>query len=117
MDYSNKMLGKNIRTLRKKRNLSIDELSQLIGISPSFLGLIERGQRGLSIDNLCRICNMFNIQLDELIYGENRKNVLESESCNNVKVEKIINLLVDFNQSELDFILDILISLDKNIKA
>ncbi|MCD8157346.1 MAG: helix-turn-helix transcriptional regulator [Clostridiales bacterium] len=45
MDY-NRLIGMNIRYERQLRNLTIEELSEIIGIAPGFLGLIERGQRG-----------------------------------------------------------------------
>ncbi len=54
MDY-NKLIGSNIRFERQKRDLTIEELSEILNIAPGFLGLIERGQRGTSIKNLCKI--------------------------------------------------------------
>lgn len=66
IDY-NKIIGSNIRFERHKRNLTIDELSEILNIAPGFLGLIERGQRGTSIKNLCKIANFFSITLDTLI--------------------------------------------------
>ncbi len=65
-DY-NKIIGSNIRFERQKRDLTIEELSEILTIAPGFLGLIERGQRGTSIKNLCRIAEFFSISLDQLI--------------------------------------------------
>ena len=66
MEYI-KIIGSNIRYERQKRNLTIEELSEIINVAPGFLGLIERGQRGTSIKNLCKIANFFSLTLDELI--------------------------------------------------
>ncbi len=66
IDY-NKIIGSNIRFERQKRDLTIDELSEILNIAPGFLGLIERGQRGTSIKNLCKIAKFFSITLDTLI--------------------------------------------------
>lgn len=63
----NKIIGSNIRFERQKRDLTIEELSEIINIAPGFLGLIERGQRGTSLRNLCKIADFFSITLDELI--------------------------------------------------
>ncbi|MCD7854743.1 MAG: helix-turn-helix domain-containing protein [Clostridiales bacterium] len=66
MDY-NKIIGANIRYERRLRNLTIEELSEVLGIAPGFLGLIERGQRGTSLKNLTRIADFFSITMDTLI--------------------------------------------------
>ena len=66
IDY-NKIIGSNVRFERQKRDLTIEELSEILNIAPGFLGLIERGQRGTSIKNLCKIAEFFSISLDQLI--------------------------------------------------
>lgn len=65
-DY-NKNIGANIRFERQKRNLTIEELADMLGMASGFLGLIERGQRGTSLKNLHRIATFFDITLDQLI--------------------------------------------------
>ena len=62
-----KIIGSNIRFERKKRNLTIEDLAEIIGMAPGFLGLIERGQRGTSIKNLVKIADIFSLSLDQLI--------------------------------------------------
>ncbi len=62
-----KIIGSNIRYERKKRNLTIEDLAEIIGMAPGFLGLIERGQRGTSIKNLVKIAEIFSLSLDQLI--------------------------------------------------
>ena len=62
-----RFMGKNIRYCRKRMGLSIDAFAKEIGLAPGFLGLIERGIRGTSIENLVKIADYFNITLEEMI--------------------------------------------------
>jgi transcriptional regulator with XRE-family HTH domain len=48
-------IGAAIRSLRKERGLSQEELSHLSSIDRSHMGRIERGERNLSVLNLTRI--------------------------------------------------------------
>lgn len=55
IDY--KDLGQRIRTLRRQHGLTQEELAEKAGISPSFMGHIERGSRIASLDTLVILCN------------------------------------------------------------
>lgn len=69
MDYI-KNIGSNIRYERKRRGMTIDDLAKVINISPVFLGLIERGQRGTNMAHLVDIADFFGITMDQLIRQE-----------------------------------------------
>ena len=45
-------LGSNIKKYRQQHNLTIEGLAEIDSLSPSYLGLIERGQRRIGIDKL-----------------------------------------------------------------
>ena len=60
-------IGKNIRYCRKRMGLTMNELAKGVGMAPAFLGLVERGQRGTSIDNLVKLADYLNITLEEMI--------------------------------------------------
>lgn len=65
-DKLNKYIGSIIQRERKKKDLSIEELADCLDFAPGFLGLIERGQRGTSLQNLIKIAYFFKISLNEL---------------------------------------------------
>jgi quercetin dioxygenase-like cupin family protein len=48
-------VGAAIRTLRRKRGLSLRDLSRLTGFSISFLSLVERGQSSLALTSLYKV--------------------------------------------------------------
>ena len=56
VDY--KDLGMRVRTLRRKRSLTQEELAEQVGISASFMGHIERGSRVASLETLVALCNV-----------------------------------------------------------
>ena len=67
VDY-NKM-GLRIRNQRKEKGLSQEQLAELIGISLSFLGHIERGTRKASVETLARICKALNADMHYIVFG------------------------------------------------
>jgi len=123
MEYT-KIIGSNIRFERQKRDLTIEELSEILNIAPGFLGLIERGQRGTSIKNLCKIANFFSITLDDLItksLSGNGDEVNEGRqpSQKELKNSTAVSLIHNLDVDELDFVIASIKNLKKltRIKA
>lgn len=54
-------LGAQIRTLRKHKGLSLQELAKLAGLSTAFLSLLERGRKTCSLMTLHRIGRALNV--------------------------------------------------------
>ncbi|MBT4889541.1 MAG: DUF2083 domain-containing protein [Rhodospirillales bacterium] len=59
----NPMMGSKLRGLRKDRGLSQTELATKMGISASYLNLIEHNQRNLTVSLLIRISEVLNVSL------------------------------------------------------
>ena len=62
-----RMLGKRVRRLRIQRRLTLEELAARAGISASFLGNIERGNRKMSLDSFYRIALALNSSANDLM--------------------------------------------------
>ena len=62
-----KTLIKEIKKLRKLHNLTQEQMAFEIDISPSYLGMIERGERNISLRNICEIAKLFNKKPSELL--------------------------------------------------
>lgn len=56
-----KVCGHNIRQYRKIRGLTLDQISQRIGITGAYLGYLERGQRNPSLLTLARIAGTLKV--------------------------------------------------------
>lgn len=67
MKYNIPVLGEKIKIERNKLGLSRETLAEVLNISSSFLGLVERGERRLSIENLCLLAETLNLSIDVLL--------------------------------------------------
>lgn len=59
--------GKRIRKARRDQNLTQSELAELAGISPAFLGHIERGNRRPAMDTLLSLSVALNLSIDYVV--------------------------------------------------
>lgn len=59
--------GKRIRTLRTARGLSQEQLAELTGFHRTYIGMIERGERNLSLSNLGVFAKVFEKSVSELL--------------------------------------------------
>lgn len=69
LDY--KLIGANIKRLRRERGATQEYLAEAADISAVFVSQLENGKRVPSLETLCRIANALGAGLDELVYGEN----------------------------------------------
>lgn len=67
MDMDYQALGRRIRIQRKLMNMRQDELAMKAGISTSFVGHIERGEKKFSIETLVSICNTLNVSPNQVL--------------------------------------------------
>lgn len=62
----NQIVAHNIRLLRGKHNLSLEELSRLSGVSKSMLAQIERGDANPTVSTLWKVANGMKVPFDAL---------------------------------------------------
>lgn len=62
--------GKRIRQLRTERNLSQEELSFLTGFHRTYIGMVERGERNISLANIGVFAKVFEMSVSELLKFE-----------------------------------------------
>ncbi|MCL2197613.1 MAG: helix-turn-helix domain-containing protein [Defluviitaleaceae bacterium] len=65
-----KAMGKRLRGVRKSFGMSREELASQMKMSQSFLGLIERGERGINAERLKTLCDFFQCSADYLLLGK-----------------------------------------------
>lgn len=63
------MLSDNIRSLRKKNNMSQDELAEKLGVSRQSVSLWENGQTQPTVDNIIAMTKLFGVSFDMLLDG------------------------------------------------
>ena len=67
-------IGKKIKKFRKKRKISIEELSDYAELSISYLYQIERGDKQPSFIALDRICSILSIPIIKILSENNDTN-------------------------------------------
>ena len=74
------MLGSKVRAKRRSRNLTQAELARRLGISASYLNLIEHNQRPLTAALLIKLASEFGLELSDFAADDDRRlaaNLLE----------------------------------------
>ena len=69
------LVGQNIKRLRSRRNLSLDAVSKLSGVSRAMLGQIELGRSVPTINVVWKIASAFGIPFSSLIASDNVERV------------------------------------------
>lgn len=61
--------GKRLKELREKNKLTQAELAEKIGFSTNFIGMIERGERNTTTDNIFKIAKALNTSVEHFFKG------------------------------------------------
>jgi len=62
-----KEFGLRIRHLRSEKNISQEKLSFLTGFHRTYIGMIERGERNISLTNMAVFAKVFEMNVSELL--------------------------------------------------
>lgn len=72
-------LGENLQNIRKRRNLSQEELADKLNVSRQSVSKWESGSSYPEIEKIITICEIFQCSMDELIKGEITIPVIEGK--------------------------------------
>ena len=64
-----KDFGNAVRQQRKKCGYSQEELSFRAGLHRTYIGMIERGEKNITLLNIEKIANALNVSIKELVDG------------------------------------------------
>lgn len=107
------MIVFNIKKIREKQNISIRKLSQLAGLSRTYLSNLENNKRvNPTLSSLSAISTVFNVDIKELFYSDIELDKLKEEmydrinkfginSPETLEISKIIDLLININMRKL----------------
>ena len=108
------IIGGNIRHERMARDISLEELAAILGLTSGFVGLIERGQRGATPFTLYKLGTSFGLPIDAFFkQNAGTDSKLDEKISADEKQRKIEALIYDFSGDELDYIISIL----KSVRA
>ena len=58
--------GERVRQLRKENGLSQEELSYRADLHRTYIGMIERAEKNITLVNIEKIANALNVEIKEL---------------------------------------------------
>ena len=87
--------------LRKKHNLSQEELAEKLGVSRQAVSKWERSEASPDTDNIIALAKIYGLTLDELIYGEKEETKETKETTKeNKSSQSDNNVYIDINDGE-----------------
>ena len=61
-----KQLGLSIKLARVRKDLSQEELAELAGLHRTYIGMVERAERNITVINLVQIAKALDVSIDKL---------------------------------------------------
>ena len=101
-------LGAKIRELRKKQNISIDQLSEKTGLSKGLISQIERDITGPSVTSLWKICQAMNVTMNYFFdENENINRIVRKEDRKKIMMkngDRVYELLSPNHQHQIEML-------------
>lgn len=91
------LFGKRIKELRKKRNLTQEQLAELIGIFQKQIGNIETGTTFTTMGNLEKLAQVLGVEVSELFEYNHQK-------TRDALIEEIHKIVSDVSDEKLKII-------------
>ena len=63
-------IGKRIEAIRKEMGKTKDGLAKEIGVTPQYLGIVEKGESALSYEKIERLCDISGYTSDYILFGK-----------------------------------------------
>lgn len=74
-------IGKNIRNLRERNQLTQEKLSERIGVTQKTISKWENGERKIKLENMVKVVEALGVSFDELMLGVVNKVKQEAKTC------------------------------------
>lgn len=68
--HINIIFGDNVRRSRIEQNLSQEELADKAGVHRTYIGMIERAEKNITLENMDKIAKALGVKICRLV-GEN----------------------------------------------
>lgn len=59
--------GKRLSLFRKEAKLSQEKLAELCGLHRTYIGMIERGEKNVTLKNIEKIANALKVDMSDLL--------------------------------------------------
>jgi transcriptional regulator with XRE-family HTH domain len=62
-----RLFGTNVQKFRKERNLSQEKLAELAGVHRTYIGMIERAEKNITLCNIEKIAKALGVEMSDLL--------------------------------------------------
>ena len=92
-------VGKAIKNIRESAGLTQQQFAELISMGTKNISSVERGERGISIETLERICGKLNVSSDSILFGDRHTNDIDllAERFSLLPLDEFASALTFFN--------------------
>ncbi len=66
-----KLFGENVRKYRRLLNISQEELANRADLHRTYIGMIERAEKNITLVNMQKIANALEVNIQDLIKANN----------------------------------------------
>ncbi len=106
-------VGKRIKAAREHRGITQEQLSELIGLSPMHISVIERGVKPPKLETFIKIANALDVSADQLLQDE----VSNTGATVTTEISKMVQDLPKQNQQVIAHCIEAYIAgCNQNIK-
>ena len=98
MSKTLRAVGAHIRSLRKARKLSQEQLAERADLHYTMIGAVERGERNITLENLAKIAKGLGVPIRDLF---------PKESHHTESAKELVALLAIADQSTSELILSV----------
>ena len=93
-------MGRRIRVIRERKEITREELAEKMDISPAFISDVEYGNKGMSIKNLYLLSQLLGVSAEYLLSGKLYSLDNDEES---LRVhEEIVSLLKECTPEQIE---------------
>lgn len=91
----------NLKILRKKQNLTQQQVADAIGIGMQAYAYYEKEERDPSPDTLCKLADFFNVSLDELLGRTSEPGIFDDARLPKTRVQELFDQLSIIDQGRI----------------
>jgi transcriptional regulator with XRE-family HTH domain len=95
-------VGERIRTIRKAKGLTQQQLAELSGLDDAYIGSVERGERNFSIDTLEKVLTALNVSISELMFS--KEHMTEDETIRQEAIDEFVALTSRLNEEQISIL-------------
>lgn len=62
-----RVFGSNVQKIRKQQGISQEKLAEIAKLHRTYIGMIERAEKNITLRNIEKIANALNVEIKELL--------------------------------------------------